>query len=57
MKEQRHKVLTDVIEKRLKGVEAAQLLNLTPVHISRLKAKLIKEGFEGILRRCPQVPP
>ncbi len=30
---QRHKVLSDVIEKRLKGVEAAQVLKLTPVHI------------------------
>ena len=32
---QRHEVLNDVIEKKLKGVEAAQLLDLTPVHIAR----------------------
>lgn len=54
---QRHKILKDVIEKKLKGVEAACILNLTPVHISRLKIKLLKEGFEGLLRKTPQLPP
>ena len=54
---QRYKVLNDVVEKKLKGMEAAQLLNLSYVHISRLKAKLIKEGFEGILRKPPLVSP
>jgi hypothetical protein len=42
---QRYKILKDVLEKRLKGVEAASLLNLTPVHISRLKTKLLKGGL------------
>ena len=37
---QRFKVLKDVVDKRLTGIEAAQLLNLHPVHISRLKQKL-----------------
>jgi hypothetical protein len=54
---QRYKVLKDVIEKKLKGVEAAQILNLTAVHISRLKAKLISGGFEEILRKPPPLPP
>jgi hypothetical protein len=54
---QRYKVLKDVLEKKLKGVEAAALLNLTPVHISRLKAKLLKGGFEEILRKPPPSPP
>jgi len=54
---QRHKVLKDVIEKKLKGIEAASLLNLTPVHISRLKAKLLTGGFEEILRKPPPSPP
>jgi len=54
---QRYKVLKDVLEKRLKGVEAASLLNLSPVHISRLKAKLLKGGFEEILRKPPPSPP
>jgi hypothetical protein len=54
---QRHKILKDVIEKKLKGVEAAQALNLHPVHISRLKKKLFLGGFEAILRKPPKEPP
>jgi len=54
---QRHKVLKDVIDKRLKGIEAAVILNLSPVHISRLKAKLLAGGFEAILRKPPPLPP
>jgi len=53
----RFKVLKDVIEKKLKGTEAAQLLNLTTVHISRLKKRLLNEGFEGLLRRVACAPP
>ena len=54
---QRFKVLRDVIEKRLKGIEAACILNLTPVHISRLKKKVLRGGFESLLRKPPQEPP
>jgi len=54
---QRYKVLKDVVDKKLKGIEAASLLNLTPVHISRLKAKLLAGGFEEILRKPPPLPP
>ena len=54
---QRHKVLKDVIEKKLKGVQAAQILNLTSVHVSRLKTKLTKGGFEAMLRQAPLKPP
>jgi len=50
---QRHKILKDVIEKKLKGIEAAQILGLTAVHISRLKARLLRGGFEAILRKRP----
>lgn len=50
---QRYKVLKDVTEKRLKGFEAAQILNLSYVHISRLKARLLREGFIGLLRKTP----
>lgn len=53
----RFKVLKDVIEKRLKGAEAAQLLGLSVVHISRLKKRLLVDGFEGLLRKFPLVPP
>jgi hypothetical protein len=53
----RYKVLKDVIDKMLRGTEAAQLLNLTTVHISRLKKRLFNEGFEGLLRRVACAPP
>ena len=54
---QRYKVLKDVLEKKLTGIEAAAILNLTPVHISRLKAKLASGGFEEILRKPPPLSP
>ena len=54
---QKYKVLRDVTEKKLKGTQAAQLLNLTPVHISRLKKRFLKEGFHGLLRRSPTSRP
>lgn len=54
---QRHKVLHDVIEKKLKGIEAAEILGLTPIHVSRLKTKLLEGGFEEILRKSPSAPP
>ena len=47
---QRYKVLKDVIDKKLKGSQAALILNLSYVHISRLKQKLLKFGFDGLLR-------
>ena len=54
---QRYKALKDVVEKKLTGIEAAELLGLHPVHISRLKTKLLKGGFENILRKPPNEPP
>jgi len=54
---QRHKILEDVIAKKLKGTEAACILDLHPVHISRLKNKLLKGGFEALLRKPPPSPP
>ncbi len=50
---QRYKALNDVIEKKLKGIEAALLLNLSPVHVSRLKTRLLNNGFEELLRKSP----
>lgn len=54
---QRYKILKDVIEKKLKGVEAVQLLTLTPVHVSILKVRLLKGSLEEIIRRPPNSPP
>lgn len=47
---QRYKVLKDVIDKKLKGSQAAFILNLSYVHTSRLKQKVLKDGLQGILR-------
>ena len=54
---QRHKVLKDVIDKKLKGTEAASILGIHPVHLSRLKTRLIRGGFEAMLRHPPPHPP
>lgn len=53
----RFKVLKDVIEKKLRGTEAAQLLGLSVVHVSRLKKRLLATGFEGLLRKPVLAPP
>jgi len=54
---QKYKVLTDVIEKKIKGNLAAKILGISYVHVSRLKKKFITYGFEGILRKPPPSPP
>ena len=46
----KHEILKQVTAKQLKGTEAAALLGYHPVHISRLKKKVIASGIQGILR-------
>ena len=46
----KYEVLKEVLEKRIKGYQAAQLLGYSKVHISRLKKRLQENGFEGLLR-------
>ncbi len=53
----RFKVLKDVIEKKLQGTQAARLLGLSIVHVSRLKKRLLAAGFEGLLRKPALAPP
>lgn len=47
----RYKILKELIDKKIKGSEAALLLSISYVHVSRLKKKLIEGGFEAILRQ------
>lgn len=47
----RHKVLGELLEGKIKATEAARLLGLSPVHISRLKKRMKEEGIEGLMRR------
>ena len=46
----KYEVLQQLIKKEIKGYEAASLLGYSQVHISRLKQKLLKYGFKGILQ-------
>jgi len=46
----KYEILKQVINNQLKGIEAAVLLKLHPVHISRLKKKVATSGIQGILR-------
>ena len=46
---QRYRILKDVIEKKLRASQAAELLKLSYVHISRLKKRVLNNGLEGLL--------
>jgi len=50
-------VLKDVVDKKITGLQAAELLGLSLVHISRLKKRLVDHGFEGLLRKPRPKPP
>jgi hypothetical protein len=47
---QKYRVLKDVLEKKIRGIQAALILGVTPVHLCRLKQRLLKGGFQGLLR-------
>jgi transposase InsO family protein len=53
----RYTVVQDVVAKRITGLQAAAILGLTPVHISRLKQRFLAEGFEGLVRKSLPVSP
>lgn len=50
----KYEILKQVIGKEIKAKEAAVLLGYHPVHISRLKKKVMTSGIQGILR--PRLP-
>jgi len=53
----RYKILKELMDKKLTGSEAALLLGISYVHVSRLKKKLTEGGFETILRHPPPSAP
>lgn len=53
---QKYKIIKDVLEKRFKGVQASEILGITPVHFSRLKKKVKLHGIQGILRQGREAP-
>jgi transposase len=54
---QKYKVIESVVNKKLTGIEAAKILDLTNVHVSRLKKRFLIGGFESLLRKPRLVPP
>ena len=53
---QRHRVLKDCLEKRLKATQASQLLGLSYIHTLRLKKKVARDGLRGLLRSYRSSP-
>ena len=47
---QRYRILKDCLEKRLKAIEASQILALSYIHTLRLKKKVAQNGLKGLLR-------
>lgn len=53
---QRYKIIKDVLDKRLKAISASSILNLSYIHLLRLKQKVKKYGFRGLLRSGRDAP-
>ena len=53
---QRYDIIKEVLAKKLKGIEASEVLGITPVHFSRLKQKVKSYGLKGILRKGREAP-
>lgn len=45
----RYDIIQKALKKEIKGIEAAEMLNLTDRHIRRLKKKVAKEGLRGLI--------
>ena len=48
---QRHKVLTELLERKISATRVSEVLGLSYVHISRLKKRMKEMGLEGIMRK------
>lgn len=53
---QRFKILTEVIDKKLKVADVAEVLSLSYRHTLRLRDKVRDEGLEGLLRKSHSSP-
>ena len=53
---QRYRIIKDVLEKKLKAVEASQLLGLCYIHTLRLKNKVKEHGLSSLLRAGRDAP-
>lgn len=52
----RYRIIKDVLDKKLKAIEASQLLGLSYIHLLRLKKKVKVLGFKGLLRAGRDAP-
>ena len=48
---QRFKIITEVIEHKLKGTQASEILGISYIHFLRLKKKVVLHGINGLLRK------
>ncbi len=48
---QRFKLITDALEKKLKGTQARELLGISYIHFLRLKKKVKSYGIQGLFRK------
>jgi hypothetical protein len=53
---QRYRILKDVIEKKVKAVQASLILGLSYIHTLRLKQKVAQAGLKGLLRGGREAP-
>lgn len=53
---QRFRVITDVLEKKLKAIQASRILGLSYIHLLRLKKKVALYGLAGLLRASRPSP-
>ncbi len=53
---QRYRILKDVIEKKLKAVQASVILGISYIHTLRLKQKVVQAGLKGLLRPGREAP-
>ena len=44
---QRFRIIQDVLEKKLKAIQASQILGLSYIHLLRLKKKLLSLAFRA----------
>lgn len=53
---QRFRIIQDVLEKKLKAIQASQILGLSYIHLLRLKKKAADFGLQGLLRTSRPSP-
>jgi len=53
---QRYRIIRDVLDKKVKAIQAAQVLGLSYIHLLRLKKRVKEHGLKGLLRAGREAP-